>query len=161
MDGDGGLLVRGGLGGDPLHPEARSGKRRQEGTAAPGGEPDQFVAQSDQQGQQRNAAQELRQKAIKRDECINGNRQEKQHEQETRAAARMEGRKALRGGHCDGLPRFEIEYHFVLRTVVFKGSMDVLDTRNTVEQSQQDADPEDSIREVKRNAPGNQGPDSC
>src|SRR5215831_9254326 len=37
--------------------------------------------------------------------------------------------------------------------------MDVLETRNTIEQREQDADTEDPVGEVKSNAAGNRGPD--
>ncbi len=52
MDGNGGLLVGRRLGGDALQPEAGRGEGGEEGSAALGGEADQFITEAGDERQQ-------------------------------------------------------------------------------------------------------------
>src|ERR1039457_1359306 len=152
-DGNRRLLVGRGFGGDALQPQAGRRHGGQHRAAPLGGKADEFVTDARNQRQQRDAAQEFGQKAIERNERVEHNGNDDDHEQEAGAAARMESRELLRIFHRHRQAGFEIKDYFVLRAVKLKDAMDILHQGQGEHEQDKDEHADQAISQVKRDAP--------
>src|SRR6185369_1199344 len=138
---------------DALQPQAGGSHGGEHRTAPFGGEADQFVADTGDQGQQGDAAQEFGQKAVERNERVEHDGNDDDHEQEAGAAARVVGGELLGIGHGNGLPGFEIKDYLVFRAVKFKDAVDILHQRQDEHEEDEDQHADQAIGQVERNAP--------
>src|ERR1035441_5645890 len=152
-DGDRRLVVGRRFGGDALQPEARSRHGGQHRAAPLGGKADEFVADAGNQRQQGDAAQQFGQKAIERNERVEHDGNDYDHEQEAGAAARMEGAELLRVFNRHRLAGLEIEDDFMFRAVKLKDAVDILHQGQGEHEQDEDQHADKAIGEVERNAP--------
>src|SRR5262249_28376529 len=113
-------------------------------------EANQFVTEARDNRKEEDAGGKLSREAVDRDKRIHQHRDHHDDQQETGAAARMEGSERLRVRNSYGFARLVVKDNLMLGPVILEDAPDILHSRNPKQESEEDGDAQRSVDHIDR-----------